>query len=767
MIRLAAWMLTGNLLLLQLPGLPAKTALGLAILAGVILAMLRRWGPALGLSMFAWTGLVADHALQLRLDSAVSGSDFVVTGRVAEFPRHGRIRSSFEFVVSEAPAQVPPRLRLSWYRPPRLVSPGEALQLTVRLRSPRGLANPGGGDFEGWLYRARIGATGYVRDEHRLEAVPRRLWLLDIRHRLAERVSGALGEERGTAIVLALGLGTRHLLTAEDREVLARTGTSHLMAISGLHIGLVAGLVLLGCRWLWAWLPGPCRRVPPVVAGAWLALLVAAVYAALAGFAIPTRRALLMLAVVLAALCLRRPLRPGRGLALALVVVLLVDPLATLDVSFWLSFVAVAVIVLSLRGRLSGLPEDVSPERRAWLRWRRAISMFVLLQGLIVVGMAPATGIFFAQVPLVSPLANALLVPLFSVLIVPGTLLGMLLVALLPDLGLWWLACLSRLLDALWPPLQGLAALPWSVYVLPALPPVWWLVFSLAAWLALTPRGLPGRWLAVPLLAATLSWRPDVPARGDFQLWLLDVGQGLALVVRTHRHVLLYDAGPAMAEGFDAGRSVILPMLAHQGVARLDKVMLSHGDNDHAGGWPSVRARFPVGRVLVGGADAARFDAEACLTGQRWHWDGVVFEVLHPATPRLRGNEGSCVLSIRAAGGSLLLTGDIEYWGESSLLAAGTDLQHSLVVVPHHGSMTSSSLPLVAAVSADVALVSAGHDNRWNMPRDEVVARWRNEGASVFNTAETGALEIRVSAETGVEIAEGWRERRRRFWHRH
>ena len=764
MIRLAAWMLAGNLLLLQLAGLPAKAALALVIVAGVVLACVQRWGLALALCMFAWTGLVADHVMQLRLDSASSGGDFVVAGRVAEFPRHGRIRSSFEFVVSDAPAEVPPRLRLSWYRPPRLVTPGEALQLTVRLRSPRGLANPGGSDFEGWLYRARIGATGYVRDEHRLEAVPRRLWLLELRYRLAERVTRELGEGRGVAIVLALGLGTRHLLNAEDREVLARTGTSHLMAISGLHVGLVAGLALLGCRWLWAWLPGPCRRVAPLVAGAWLALVLAGVYAALAGFAIPTRRALLMLAIVLAALCLRRPLRPGRGLALAMVVVLAVDPLATLDVSFWLSFIAVAVIALSLHGRLADPARDTA-SGQPWLRWRRAIGMFVLLQGLIVVGMAPATGVFFGQVPLVSPMANVLLVPLFSVLIVPGTLLGILLIPLVPALGLWWLECLSRLLDALWPSLEALAVLPWSVYPLPALPQAWWLVLSLAALLALAPRGLPGRWLVLPLLAATLAWRPSVPAHGDFQLWMLDVGQGLALLVRTHRHVLLYDTGPASPEGFDAGRSVILPMLAHQGIERIDMVMLSHGDNDHAGGWPSVRAQLPIARGLVGGADAARFDTEPCLAGQRWHWDGVSFEVLHPASPRLRGNEGSCVLSIRAAGGALLLTGDIERWGESNLLAAGEDLQHALVVVPHHGSATSSSIGLVAAVNPDIALISAAHANRWNLPRDEVVARWRGVGAEVFNTAETGALEIRVSAKSGIDIAEGWREQRRRFWH--
>ncbi len=764
MIRLAAWMLAGNLLLLQLPWLPAKAALALAALAGVVVAGLQRWGLAMGLFMFAWTGLVADRVLQLRLDSASSGGDFVVVGRVAEFPRHGRIRSSFEFVVSEAPAEVPPRLRLSWYRPPRLVTPGEALQLTVRLRSPRGLANPGGSDFEGWLYRARIGATGYVRDEHLLEAVPRRLRVLELRHRLAERVTWKLGEGRGAAIVVALGLGTRHLLNAEDREVLARTGTSHLMAISGLHIGLVAGLALLGCRRLWAWLPGPCRRVPPVVAGAWLALVLAGVYAALAGFSIPTRRALLMLAIVLAALCLRRPLRPGRGLALAMVVVLAVDPLATLDISFWLSFIAVAVIALSLHGRL-GAPTHDTASGQPWLRWRRAIGMFVLLQGMIVVGMAPATGVFFGQVPLVSPLANALLVPLFSLLIVPGTLLGILLIPLAPSLGLRWLECLSRLLDALWPSLSVLAELPWSVYPLPALPWVWWLVLSLAAALALAPRGLPGRWLVLPLLAATLAWRPELPAHGDFQLWMLDVGQGLALLVRTHRHVLLYDTGPASPEGFDAGRSVILPMLAHQRIERLDIVMLSHGDNDHAGGWPSIHAQLPVARVLVGGADAARFNAEPCLAGQRWHWDGVSFEVLHPGSPRLRGNEGSCVLSIRAGGGSLLVSGDIERWGESSLLAQGEDLQHALVVVPHHGSTTSSSMGLVTAVSPDIALVSAAHGNRWNLPREEVVARWRSVGADVLNTAETGALEIRVSAEGGIEIAEGWREQRRRFWH--
>jgi competence protein ComEC len=765
MIRMAAWMLAGNLLVLQYSVLPRADMLWLALPAALALALLRCRGGALAVLAIGWTAFAAHQALAQRLDHAHAGADYTISGRVADFPRHGQIRSSFDFAVHEAPAEVPDRLRLSWYRAPRQVQPGEALILTVRLRPPRGLANPGGGDYEARMFRARVGATGYVRSEQAAAgAVPPRLWLLEWRTALAGRASQTLGEGRPVAILLALGLGTRHLLDGDTREVLARTGTSHLMAISGLHVGLVAALGLAAGRAVWAHLPGPPRRLQPLLAGAWLGLLLAAGYALMAGFAIPTRRALVMLVVVLAALCLRRPLRPGRALALAAMLVLAIDPLATLDVSFWLSFLAVAVIAFSLHGRLAP-PRGEDDADAALQRWRRRLVLFVGLQAWIVIGMAPATGVFFGQVPLVSPLANALLVPLFSLLVVPGTLLGMLLLVPLPALAVPLLAALAWLLEALWPALEWLASWRWAVVSLPSLPAGWWLVLCVAALLILLPRGMPGRWLAVPLCAAALAWRAPAPAPGEFQVWLIDVGQGLSVLVRTHRHALLYDAGPAYAEGLDTGATAVVPLLAHQGIRRLDVVVISHADNDHAGGLPAVQAAMPVERLLVGGAASARLDGAPCIVGQQWDWDGVRFEMLYPVSLCLAGNEGSCVLSVRAAGGSLLLTGDIEFWGESTLLAGDSPLHHRLVQVPHHGSRSSSSAALVAAVRPEFALVGAGHANQYGFPRAEVVARWQGVGAQVLNTGEIGAVEITVPVSGEILVRPGWRERRRRLWH--
>lgn len=776
MLRLAAWMLGGNLFVLQLPVLPSA-AWQVFVALGAMLALAWRYpGPAAGLAMMAWTGWAASQALETRLPAASSGQDFIVTGRIVDFPRQGRIRSSFLFAV-DAPAVEPPagalpsRVQLSWYGAPRTLRPGESLTLEVRLRTPRGLANPGGGDPAGRLFRAGIGATGYVRHEREDLSAPPRRDLLALRSALAGQLTAALGEGRSVGVLLAVGLGTRHLLDDDARRVLARTGTSHLMAISGLHVGLVAALGLVMFRAAWAWLPGVCRRVPPLLAGAWLGLALAAAYALLAGFAIPTRRALLMLAVVLAGLCLRRPLRPGRGLALAAGAVLLTDPLASLDASFWLSFLAVAVIALVFHGRLRD--PAMAPENQttgpAWAdrgrRLRRQLQVFGGLQALIVIGMAPVTGVMFGQVPLVSPLANALLVPAFTLLIVPGTLLGLLLMPLLPGPALAWLGLLAWLLERGWQLLEGLAGWPLAVYDLPALPTLPWLALVVAAWLVLMPRGWPGRWLALPLLLAVLTWRPPAPAPGGFHVWLLDVGQGLSMVVRTTRHLLVYDVGPAWPEGFDAGRSVVLPALRHLGHRHIDTLVISHGDNDHAGGLAAVREALPVGRLLVGGADADRLGGEPCLRGESWTWDGVAFELLHPGSPRLRGNEGSCVLSVRGAGGSLLLTGDIEFWGESSLLAGPFTLAHTLVQVPHHGSATSSSPAFVQATSPRHALVGVGHANRWGFPRPEVLARWTSVGAEVLDTAQLGAVELRVGADGRIEQPPGWRERRRRFWH--
>ncbi len=761
MIAAAAWMLAGNLAIQLLPALPPRWGGWLLLAAGVLALAVWRRPPALALAAAGLTSLVAISAVDRKLAEEFLRHDVRVVVQVVDFPRHQAARVRFTARVLEAPDHVPGRLRLSWYGRDLALDPGDALDMTVRLSPPRGFVNPGGGDYEGWLFRERIGATGYVRAVHsRPDAPPPPV--LALRAALSQHVDTLVPEGREAAVIRAVTLGIRDGLAAADRDVLARTGTSHLVAISGLHVGLVAALGLVAVRMLWAWLPGPCRRVAPLVAGAWAGLALAAGYAMFAGFAVPTRRALLMLTVVLVAVVLRRPLRPGRGLALALMVVLVADPLASLDASFWLSFTAVAVIALAVGGR-------VDPAAVARPRWRRLVRgtlAFVVLQVLIMLGMASATGVLFGQVPLASPLANLVFVPLFSLVVVPVGLVSTALAVPWPAAASMGFALCHAALASAWPLLEALAGQRWAVLSLPARPWPWWLVAAAASVLLLLPRGWPARLLAVPLLAAMLAWRPPAPPPGGFELVVLEVGHGLALWVRTHRHVLVFDTGPAWADGFDAGRSVLVPALRARGITRVDRLVISHEHNDHYGGAAALIDALPVARIDAGGTYARELDAAGpCTAGERWAWDGVRFEYLHPPGTHWTGNDGSCVLSIRGDGVSALLTGDIEARGEARLVAGGLLEPHDVVQVPHHGSATSSAPAFIAATAPAVAVAGTGWANRWGLPDPAVVARWHASGATFVHTAEAGAVEIALVPGAEVSVSRRWRERHRRYWH--
>jgi len=641
------------------------------------------------------------------------------------------------------------KLRLGWYaRPPETVPdirPGSRWRLRAKLRTPRGLVNPGGFDFERRALEHRIAATGYVVQPASALPLAAGEGLDALRGRLAERIAEAVPDTRAR-FVAALAVGDTRGLSNHDWEVLRATGLTHLIAISGFHVGLVAGFGALLGQGLYRLLPRMGRRWPRPQGVAAVALVFAAGYTALAGFELPTVRTMLMIAAVLLARLARRPQGLPESLAFALVAILLADPLSMLAPGFWLSFLGVAWLIWCL------------PQTRE----QGLVGPYLQAQGVAVLGLLPLTVWFFSQASPPGPLVNLVGIPWISLGVVPLALLGL---AASPFSGqaaaLCWQGA-GTLMDWLWRGLEWVAAWPGSLLWLPE-PGVGVIALAMAGafWLLL-PRGVPGKGLAALLLLPMLWPAIERPGHGEADLLLLDVGQGLALVVRTRHHTLLYDAGPAMPRGLDLGEAVVLPALRARGIQRLDMMMLSHGDNDHAGGAEAVARAMPPGRTLAP-AGWARPHMQACVAGDSWEWDGVRFTILHPTPhfPYLR-NDSSCVLRIDAAT-SALLTGDIGRHVESRLarLPPG-QIAADVLLVPHHGSDTSSSLDFLAAVRPEVGLLPVGHGNRFGLPRPIVLRRYERYGVDIHGTAGSGAIDLRLGQR--VQLRQRMRQDRPRYW---
>lgn len=753
--------LCGILLFQFAPELPNPRWLLLLIPAvGALFVLRSPWQvPAAGVVGVLWALLHAHWALASGLAPSLEGRDVLLEGRVASLPesRERAVRFIFDAdTVRYAGEEVsgPRRVRLSWYGagPPLVI--GERWQLVVRLKRPNGYSNPGGFDYEAWLLRQRIRATGYVREaelNRRLAPAPRSIghW----RQQLSTHIGAALDPHPMRGVVEALAIGERSGIDPVQWQILNRTGTSHLVAISGLHIGLVAGLVFFLARWIWACSAWLSLRFPAQRAAAAAAAAAALGYAAMAGFSLPTQRALIMVAVVMAALFWQRAARPGRTLSLALVAVLVLDPLAVLAPGFWLSFGAVATILYAMSGRLG---------RGPWFKqWGR-------VQWVIALGLFPALVIFFQQASLVAPLANLAAVPAVSFVIVPLVLVGAVLLFPLPWAGKALLTLAAEAMDLLWQGLVWLSQLPFATWAGSASTPA--LAAAVLGMLVLlAPRGLAGRWIGGVLCLPLLLTDAPRPASGQAWFTLLDVGQGLAAVVRTREHVLVYDTGPRFSASFDTGAAVVVPFLRREGIQQLDRLVISHGDNDHRGGAASLLQAYPTGTVLS--ADPGRIEAVAarpCTAGERWSWDGVSFAFLHPpADPAwAAGNDRSCVLRVEAGKDVLLLTGDIERAAEWRLLGSAEPLTADVLVAPHHGSETSSGREFVAAVDARYALFPVGYRNRWDFPRPAVVERYRERGSVLLDSARHGAIGFRLGAAEGLGAPSLHRPDTRRYWHR-
>ncbi len=707
---------------------------------------------------FAWAGWRGHQRMADALPAAWWGVDIQLEGVVAGLPDRDTRGERFDFRVERVltpSASIPERIRLSWPAgewngtvvPQRLVA-GERWRFMVRLKPPHGTANPNGFDYEAWLLAHHIRATGNVRGEasklgESTEFVDR---LQSLRDHIRASIRGTLGAHPQTGVIVALAVGDQNAIPHQDWRVYNRTGTSHLMSISGLHITLFAALTGIMVYAIWRRVPALVLRLPARQAALLLGWLAAVAYTALAGFQIPAQRTLFMLTVLVAGMWLQRDPRPFSLLSLALLVVLLIDPWAVLATGFWLSFGAVAAMMLSVSG-FAGRSGKIT----AWVRAQAAVTL----------ALAPALLLLFHQISLISPLANALAIPVVSWGVVPLTLLGM---AFAPTLHVAaWLMHWVAL------GLESLSTFFWASWALPAPEPMA-LMLALAGLVWLLMPGMSARWLGGLMFLPLLFPHVGRPAPGGFEAEVLDVGQGIAVLIRTTNHALLYDTGPAFGDN-DAGQQIVLPRLRALGITKLDGLMLTHDSSDHTGGAASVMRDVDVGWLLSSlpaTQPLLNHTNLRCVRGQHWQWDGVRFEILNPpavaytqATRKV--NDKSCVLKISQGRNSLLLTADAERIGELEMTeSVAQRLPATVLMAGHHGSRTSSIQEFVDRVRPQHVVYSIGWRNRYGHPHDDVLARFRAIGAITHRTDYHGWIKMSFT-DAGVEF-EHWRKRHVRYW---
>ena len=673
-----------------------------------------------------WANHQLESILQARIEAPI---EIEVRLRVSGIPRVAE--RSVGFLA--APNASDYFYSLRWYDPDFPLESGDILTATVRLNPVRGTFNRRGFDFEAWATGERIIATGFIKTASRQHS---EAGLIDRIHHTRSRISTRLKQTfEGPAgrLYPALAVADRQYLTGEDRAVLAATGTAHLLAISGLHIGLMAGVGFLVSRLLWnLWLP----RLPRPVFSVGLGLAFAVGYAALAGFSVSTQRALIMLVVSGLIIVLRRPLRPGVTLLAAAAAVLIVDPVASISAGFWLSFGAVGVLVLLA---------VLAPGWKGRGRIQLALSL----------GMAPLTLVFGFRLALVSPVANLAAIPWVGAVVVPLLFCWLLLDALNPGAGAWAAAMCAWPLEWLYGLLRMLARVSGDT-VLPLRHPSAALL-ALGFLALIAPGGLRLRAPACLLIALAVAFARPQRAPGEVVVHVIDVGQGQAVLVETRNHVLLYDTGPGSASGWEAGSSIVVPYLQSLGLGAVDRTIVSHGDSDHSAGLRGMRAMdVDVGDVL---SSDRRF-GEPCLQGQSWTWDAVRFSILHPGPglPYL-GNDSSCVLRIDSEELSILIPGDVSSVVESRL--ARTTAPVDILIAAHHGSTSSSSTSFLNALDPRIVVFSRGAYNRFGMPRQEVLQRMTDR--QIADTAQCGGL-ILTAAPSGQILLRHARDRQRR-WH--
>lgn len=728
---------------------------------------------------FAWAQARAAWRLQTALPQACEQQPLKIQAVIVSVPARDARGQHVDVAVERtfnAHCPLPPRLRLHLYEQSYrhapatsrnalpLLQAGERWQFTVKLKRPHATRNPHGFDYAAWCLANQIGAAGSIVSKAPMRKLQAIVWqpaamVAHWRALVGERIQQVLGTSPASGVLRALVIGDDSQISRADWQLFVDTGINHLISISGLHITMLAGLGYLLTGWVWRQQPRWALYVPSTLAARVGGALVAVVYSALAGFSIPTQRTLWMLLTMLGMLSLRRQFPFSWILSVALWVVVVLDPWAVLAPGFWLSFGAVALLAFGMGGRLH--PPSA---------WRAAVHT----QSMITLAFVPILILLFNQVSLVSPFANALAIPLVSLGVVPLAIAG----AMLPVDALLMLA--AQLWQGLAWLLHWFSQLSWAVWYLPTPSLSAWLLAMLGMLVLLLPKGWPLRWFGLLLWLPLCLPAPSVLKPGDMRVTVLDIGQGLSVLVQTASHAMLYDAGPVYHEDSDAGQRIVLPYLRHLGLSRLDLAVVSHDDNDHVGGMASVLAGVPATHLLSSlGTDAAFFEQLqaipqaasmphlACQAGQHWQWDQVSFKVLYPlAQPEtpLKDNDKSCVIQVISAHGSLLLTGDIEQYGEQRLLEqSGKNLASTVMTMPHHGSKTSSSPAFVQAVKPSIAIATVGYLNRFGHPKQAVLSRYEAIDSQRYRSDQHGAVMLDFTQGNHPTVLT-WRQVEPHYW---
>ncbi len=719
------------------------------------------------------------------------GKTIEVRGTIASIPKKTTEKQTFDFIISSAklPSEdfklaIPQqwntnfsgKVRLSWYYHYLNLKNGQQWQMKVRLKKPNGFLN-GGFDYEKWLFHNRILATGYVREGKRIEQAQLSSFgskVIGLRQELSTKLDIVLKDYPYRGLVKALTIGVRHDISPEQWQVFLRTGTNHLIAISGLHIGLISTFVWLLVYHVWRFIERLNIIYPATYVASVLALIAAVGYAALAGFAIPTQRALIMLCVVFMAILFKREFYSSYVFLLALLAVVLFDPLSALSPGFWLSFGAVAVILFIVSNRLA-MATGVNNK----------LYQFGWLQVAIFIGLMPLLMLLFLQFSLLSPIANLFAVPLMSIVIVPLTMLATISLLIFESAGLVLFNLLEWPVEFFFWSLNYLKSWPKSLIHLPEPSLLVAFLASIGALWLLMPKGWPARWLGILLVLPLFFNEPKKIPYGELQLTMLDVGQGLSMVLRTQNHVLVYDTGDKYNETFNLADKVILPFLRRHGIHTIDKLLISHSDRDHAGSYFELLEQVGVNEVLAGEPHKLSVKLSSnnnkslislnqenptvlqCIVGQKWYWDGVEFEVLSPdqTLGNLKNNNRSCVLLISTLTKKrILLTGDIEKKIEKQLLKKNPKLEVDVLQVPHHGSKTSSSSAFLNQLQPKMALFSYGYRNRFHHPSLDVVNRYKESGGKMLTT-RNGAIEIQSNMTNNSISVKEYRVIHQKIWH--
>jgi competence protein ComEC len=740
-----------------------------------------------GIVGFVWASLFAHFYLTRSLPAKYEGKDLVVVGTIDSLPAYFDQGERFNFVVEhvispdlsvDEQRHFPEKLALSAYQSTEdlHVRPGERWQFNLRLKRPHGSANPHGFDYEVWLLEQGIRATGTVRpasSSHPNQRLQAFVWSFGnvverCRAMLRDRIHTALPGKAYAGVIVALVIGDQREISQSDWTVFNRAGIGHLISISGLHITMIAGLFAGLISFLWRHsfflnlslpLMVPAQKVA-ALAGAVIAFL----YVALAGFGVPAQRTLYMLCVVALAVWNGRVTSFSSVLCLALGLVVVLDPWAVLSPGFWLSFGAVGVILFAAVG-----VEDGSATTR---RQQLASSLRVATrtQYAVTVGLVPLTMFLFGQFSLISPLANAVAIPLISFVVTPLALLG----SVLPSgVSVLLLSLAHETVQMLATILSWLSTFPAAVWTA-AYPPFWVFALALAGvvWMLL-PKAWPMRWLGIFCCLPLISHQSVPVADGQLRVTALDVGQGMALLIETSAHRLLYDTGPAYSAESDSGSRIILPYLKAQGINGLDAMIVSHNDSDHSGGALSILRQMPVSLVLSSLNSDSAIVAESrqhrrCQSGQTWRWDGVLFEILQPVaasydSTKWKPNARSCVLKVSTSNDAMLLPGDIEAVQEDELVNSIPDkLRANVLLAPHHGSGTSSTPAFLQAVRPELAIFQLGYLNRYHHPKTEVWNRYADFGIKRLRTDESGAITLQFG--TSLQFSQ-FRQEHARYWY--